>query len=82
MMIDDDFPVDPFSSAGSTTWSAESFISCDISEKSLGVGQPDMLAEVETTGRPKRRTISMQKSIMGILIPTDPSSATVLYARE
>ena len=49
----------------------------------IGVdGSPDMLAEVETIGRPRRRHTSTQKSFIGILMPTVRSSATALGARK
>ena len=46
--------------------------------KLSGEGSPDTLAEVDTRGRPSLFTRFLQKSIKGILIPTEPSSATVL----
>ena len=41
-----------------------------------------MLAEVETIGRPSFDTSCLQKSIIGMRMPTVPSSATVLKARQ
>ena len=57
-------------------------MSSAISAYTFGVDSPEIFAEVDTIGRPNLYTISRQKSIIGILIPTVPSSATALYARE
>ena len=55
-MMEDDFPVDPFSIDGSTIWSTEDFIASEISANLFGVASPEMFAEVETIGRPSRET--------------------------
>ena len=55
-------------------------ISSEISAKLAGVFSPDMLAEVDTIGLPNFFTRSRQNPPSGILIPTVPSSATVLDA--
>ena len=81
-MIDDDWPVDPFSKEGSTIWSTDDFTSFEISAKRAGVDSPEMFAEVDTRGRPSFATSCWQKSIMGIRIPTVPSAAMVLNARQ
>ena len=81
-MIDEDWPVAPRSRDGSTTWSTALRISSEISAKRFGVGSPEILAEVETNGRPSLCTSCWQKSIIGIRIPTVPSSATVLNANK
>lgn len=52
-----------------------------ISEYVFGVGSPEMLAEVETIGLPSLKVTCLQKSIIGMRIPTVPSSATALQAK-
>ena len=79
-IIEEADPVEFLSSEGSTMKSTASFICCGMSANFLGVGSPEILADVETIGRPKRCTRSLQKSTTGILMPTLPSCATVLWA--
>ena len=55
-MMDEDFPVDPFSKDGSTTWSTADFIASEISAKRFGVSAPDIFAEVDTIGLPSLET--------------------------
>ena len=81
-MIEEGLPVDSQSIEGSVTYSTPDFISSEISENFDGVFSPETLAEVETRGRPRRLTRTLQKSDIGIRIPTVPSSATVLKAKQ
>ena len=79
-MIEEAWPEEVRSRDGSTIWSTASLIRDEISANFFGVGSPEMLAEVETSGRPSFDTSCWQKSIIGIRIPTVPSSATALNA--
>ena len=55
-MMEEDFPVEPASREESTVWSTASRMAGDISENLLGVGSPDMFADVDTSGRPSLET--------------------------
>ena len=81
-MIEEGLPVDSQSIEGSVTKSTPDLISSEISVNFDGVLSPETFAEVETRGRPRRLTRALQKSDIGIRIPTVPSSATVLNARQ
>ena len=73
-MIDDAFFVGLPSKRGLTTKSTPSMISRDTSASPAGVASPEMLAEVETTGRPSPRSIRRQNSWSGIRTPSVRSS--------
>ena len=55
-MMDEDFPVAPLSSVGSTVRSTADLMSSDISENFFGVACPDIFADVDTIGRPNLDT--------------------------
>ena len=79
-MIWDGLCVAVSSHEGSTTWSTPLRISWEISSKYAGAGLPEKFAEVETIGLRNLPMSLVQKSLMGTLIPTLPSSATTFLA--
>ena len=73
-MIDEALRVGLPSKRGLTTKSTPSMISFDTSCSPTGVASPEMLAEVETIGRPSARSMRRQNSWSGTRMPSVPSS--------